>query len=668
VADQDRVFFLRFDTPDGTWPRDVARGWESGPAPGALLDGYTVRDLELITGSGFNIDGDGPHWISVADISGSAVALEAPTIGSVTVEVIVRIDLDAWLATSGPPYPVLRSPLVAWGAAATGVPWAVCLELVDADDGLVRPLLRWRNEADDAWLEAYGPVFVVGSASHVIIASRERAVDGFTVRWLVDGVAGQDATIHPLDVVTPGAFAAVAVAFNDSDVTAPGIVEAVGLQRRAVSLEELELAARRLTVHAPRARSALQRYLPPGNYSTDPDSLIQREVRAEAGLLAMLRGEHDLLTHALAPALAFGELLERWEAICQLPVRPADSIDARRAALVAHLRLQGFSLDEIRVSLAPYFGLDADDVEILQPDTTEFRDDFAAAVLDGDGYHDTGHDAARWTRSGGGLSWTFNHDTVSERYEITRGAGATDLRYLGRVEHYGDAGPPFFLHATGEGGLDTFITIGLSVATEPADNILIGMVVGDMEADDWTWIGVVKLAGVNKLGWIRYTGEDPAAAITARHKLAAAFTEITGITNLAASYIRVRDMGDGTMQVQHNATDPADWNAVATFEITGATPRVRWAGLGIVGTGSSVAGAIAGEWTYYAERAPRGAGRLTWFGFRDPGVAGSYDLVGADLVVQRVKPAHVDGSAISHQRGLHLDDATTLLDRDMLDT
>lgn len=644
---------LAFTAPEGVAVVDVAGDWTvTGDT-----DAVRTWSLALATGAGWALEAPA-DLRAVPGPSSAGVDIA----GDLTIAMIATLDVDAM--SSGPATPI---NLIAHAPAVGRPMWQLGILILDTPARIARLVLRWRNAADTAWINLDGPSYIVPSGPHVILASRERFSTGYRAFWAVNAEAGGTSPPAVLDTTATVPGDVVIWSALEGWGGAAGVLEYVEVQARAAAPEELELVGRRFAEITPRVEIAIRAYCPRGVWSTDPDSIVDRELRVHAGILGAARAELETVGRYATPAKAFGETLELWEAVCNLPPRAGDGIVERRARLLTHLSLEGDALDEIAAALAEPLGDSAFAIE--ESTSVTFRDDFDATTTSG-GYYTGGHDVAAWIKGGSG--WTFARSGSPGIYTISRTLAATDVRYRGRTLQ-GDAHPPYLLHATGEGGLDTVWRTRLEALTVPADDIGAGLVIGDLERDDWTWIVVVKVGAEFRLKWLRYTGEDASVPVEDRHRAATAWGPI--YNHLGAVFaplsIRVRETATpGTWEIGAvNGTDPGDdWSAVTPVVIVGATPRPRWGGLAWVGLGSSVTGAASADWSFYDERSPRAPHALTWHAYRNPATPGAYDLAAAQLVLDGMAPAHTEATAIDRHRSMVYDDPTTLLDRDPIGT
>lgn len=649
---------LAFTAPEGVAVRDVAGDWD------VTGDGDATRtwSIALATGAGWALDGP-------ADLRAVAGPASEGLDSAADLTIAMICSLDVAAMSSGPATPINLAAHAPAGVGEESM-WQLGLIILDTTLRIARLVLRWRNAAGSAWVQLDGPSFAVPTGPLVLLASRERFATGFRGFWAVNAEAGGTSPAAAFDITAAPAAPADVVLWSAFEGwgACSGVLEFVEVKARAAAPEELELVGRRFAEITPKVEIAIRAYCPRGVWSREPTSIVDRELRVHAGILGRARAELETIGTYATPLRSWGETLELWEAVCGLPPRAGDGIIERRDRLRTHLSIEddgeGSSLDEIMAALDEPLGENVATVE--ETTSVTFRDDFDATTTSG-GYYTGGHDVEAWIK--GGSSWTFG--LVAGSYRINRVLAATDMRYRGRTLQ-GDAHPPYLLHATGEGGLDTVWRTRVAAMSMPVENVLAGLVIGDLERDDWTWIGVVAVSGNWYVRALRYTGEDESVAVELRHKAATAWTPITSLGGVfVATSIRVRETatpGVWHVQVATGADPGDDWSAVIPAQLEGLTPRPRWGGLGIVGLGSSVTGAATADWAYYDERSPRSPHALTWHVFRDPGAGGTYDLAAAQVVLDSMAPAHTEATAIDRHRSMVYEDATTLLDRDPVGT
>ncbi len=114
-----------------------------------------------------------------------------------------------------------------------------------------------------------------------------------------------------------------------------------------------------------RVKAALRR-LSPSFPSTDPDTRVGKELDSIATVFATVVDRFDAVPDEIYPDTT-DELIDRWEAVTRVPVRPLDELAARRARVLAVLRrTSGPRLDQLAKMLASPLGIDAEDVAFIE--------------------------------------------------------------------------------------------------------------------------------------------------------------------------------------------------------------------------------------------------------------------------------------------------------------
>jgi sialidase-1 len=181
--------------------------------------------------------------------------------------------------------------------------------------------------------------------------------------WRLDGefadASGNDNTLTPVNDPT----------FEDGfDYSRflPGTIAALRVRDSETSAEELRQVYRAIATHQPEGYASQQALLPPRVYSTDSESIIQREIAVEGGAMGAVVAEVAALVEDGLPDRAY-HLLDRWEAVKRLAPRPRDSIATRRARVAGHFAtIHGFNVDKVREAVAPLLDCEPEDLEIIE--------------------------------------------------------------------------------------------------------------------------------------------------------------------------------------------------------------------------------------------------------------------------------------------------------------
>lgn len=394
-----------------------------------------------------------------------------------------------------------------------------------------------------------------------------------------------------------------------------GVLDEMLVTDHEMSAEEVRHTWRRITEYQPAGIDMFAGLIPSGlAWYRDPGNFIGRHVRCAGEALGMAIAGTEELRAMHLPDAATLDNIPRWEKICGLTARPIDSLDVRRARVVGFLaREEGFALPRIRGALAEPLAIDADDIEILEY-TNVVTDDFAALntlkwSAYGDSVWDINAGRLRVTANlNDDLEWAINGIGQHIRMPLDRGDG--DVHFYAKLVSY-----------------------------NLNDSMGSGMLLHNFLTGNTLWFGVVPDAGVARLGYR-----------TVVDNVLGAFQVIA--TPAAASYwLRITPpgavAGEWTLS---RATASADGPFTHTTVALGGI-GFDWAGFALFGDVPAAAG-IGAMWDDAIVFCPRGLRPFSWQVYRDPMLAGSPDLGGADALVKRIKPAHTAATATTSKAGL----------------
>jgi len=387
------------------------------------------------------------------------------------------------------------------------------------------------------------------------------------------------------------------------------------------SPEEVRWMHRAMFVFPAYGYELVKASLPPGDsYSGDPESQVQREL--------MLLG--DALGQAWAKAAEIGDdflpdrawsFLDRWVALTRLPTALADSIDTIRARVVGFLRkVHGYNRDEILEAVLDLLDATAAQLQVVRK-SQYFTEAFAGVAP-----------AALWTQEA-------NAGTIVVAAGVCTLAlqAGDDGRWDGAVRK------AVSLRTSLE-EVDHAEIIASVAPTLGENGAAVGLFVFHAVTGDAHLFGIKRDGGVNK--W--WHGKIVAGALT----------EVLGAAVPAGTtyWLRYIDRGatvDLDYRVDGSGFD-GPWTTV--FDAVASTTPRYWVGIfcsssvNPVVTGSSGAFADFRTWT------PRGRGAFNWFIYRDPAIGGTPDILGAQLVLNNMMPAHSRGF-VSQALTLLFDDA-----------
>ena len=412
-----------------------------------------------------------------------------------------------------------------------------------------------------------------------------------------------------------------------------GKLEAVEVFDFPMTSEEIRQIFRRFAIHEPEQTANLRKLVPERVWSTDLDSIIQREFKVEGAMLGGSASKIAELLEDFLPDRAWS-FLDRWETVLGLTPGPADTVSVRRNRLLSFLRtVEGFSVDGIKNALEATFDLDATDIEILEFSNTTL-DDFAT-----------------------GLSDYFQ--SIPNSHTITPAAGVVTIASVAATDHSWPFEAPHLkgvisgdVIRTLDPSEDAEINVEITASSFAADTESIaGIIYINQAQTKAVFIGLARVAGVTRI--VSQTFKDGAFAAFVDHAAAPA----------APFFLNAKFTGGDEYEIATATSgDRNDLTAVAT--ISGVVDLPDMIALGVVAldgihTGSTGIDSITFD--NFRLFTPNGEAPFHWYAFRDPILPGSPDIPGANAVVRRIKPAHTTAAAVAI-KALLCDDPASLCD------
>lgn len=393
-----------------------------------------------------------------------------------------------------------------------------------------------------------------------------------------------------------------------------GPVDTLRVSSAVRSAEELEHTFRRLFYFPALAYDLVKQCLPPGvAYSTDPTSRIQRwlQVLAEGAAIAWAKARE--LADYYQPDVAWS-LLSRWETITRLSPRPGDTIDKRRQRVVGFLRrVQGYSRSKIRNGVFELLNTTVDNVVVVE-NSNLFVEDFASSIAT---YWATEANNGTAGISGGHLD--LDSQTGDDaRWNASR---MVPVRLRTSVAE------------------DDEVEVITSVTPALTDNgASCGLFVWNQVVNSAHLYGIQRVGGVNKF-WHRKIEAGVA-------------TDVTGVNVPAGTvfWLRLRRIAGGSNVELSYRVDGSGFDGpwtVAFASVASFTAPMDWAGPCVVVDTNPAASNNGADFLDFRIWTPRQ--REVWqaYLYRDPTIVPTtYDRVGAQLVVDKMKPAHVNVTVI----------------------
>lgn len=503
------------------------------------------------------------------------------------------------------------------GAAGDRISFGLRVVLVDAAARLCRLELFWQTAAGADVVDD-GALFTPAAGTTLLLAGVREVVTGGTAigcRYHISGHAIDGAQDHALDVggatdapVTVGAGRASAV-YQDHW---QGAIDSGQVVNEAIAPTELMWLWERFSIDMPAGVKMIRAFVPPGLpfvYSPDPESIVQRELAIEGMAFGYVKSLARRLRYYLLPDVAWGDVLEAWEAITELRPRPVDSLATRQARVSAHFAsFLGAGAEDIKVQLEELLGLDAADIELVEYDNDR------SVPFDG--------------TPEGGLRIPGNTIIATAAGELSISSAGGDLRWLGNLTPGGG------LRLWGlSSGVDAYVS-GKVSGTEISGEAMAGLVLASRIRNEYVFVGVrVSNNGPIESQIVWFKSIDGV--------LDAPLTELEGGWDEATTYItlHVRE-DDGSIDVRWG-TSLAAAQAAAPTNIDPGIGAPEWAGFALAGPDDANA-APGVEFTFddFFSHTPQGTQRFNLWAYRDPGLPGTYDLEGARLLMQRIALGH----------------------------
>jgi hypothetical protein len=614
--------FLPFTEPAGVDPSDLAGSLDDLRLDTGLAAPGRAADPTW-TGRGLTFTAADLQGLVAADLSDGDSLLQRDA----TIQVLLVF--DATNAT-GPATIICRG---LGSSLAEYYGWGLEIE---ESAGVVEIRWLWQTTAGTVATVGAGTYQHPGDAAELLITATRRWVSTTEVvcRYYVGAqlVAEVTSTDGSISGGTTGHTSVGARKFGGSWV-APfsGTIDQIAVSDYEMSGEEVRATWERMTVHQPNGVVALRALEPPGApWSRDPSSDIGRLLTATGQAVGLAAARAEELRQNWLPHRAYADNIGEWERLVGLPQDARVSLDARRLRVVAQLsRDNGYAPAQIRQALSGPLGLAAADVEIDEFGPT-WSDGFATL------------EAERWHVEPAAAAWSI----AAGALQVSRALG-DDLR---AVPEYWS---PCHVRASVDSHVDLVVQVKLATfwAALPA-NTIVGLFLYNRRSNDALWFGVANDGGTRKVGWRQYK----AGVLSALNVLSSPATD-------AAHYLRIRKL---------SATGAAfyelQWSTVSFDASTGSVQTIstgltepEHVGAAAMSTDAALGAALVATFDDFLTRAPRSRRGFYWYAFRDPGLPGSADLLGANATVKTIKPAHTHAYAI-RSRSLLCDDDASVCD------
>jgi len=631
---------LPFNEVDATvLPSDVAGslndlGPDSGSSPALSLP----TTEEALTGYG-------RRFVADSGLVGTEIVAGATRLReNLTIDALLEFDIDA--AALSTDYTVCARGRGGAVSAAERVLYALVLRKIDATTA---ELALWWEDSSNVVAEVAAQ-FTIPEGPILVAASRQwNSVASVDVELSVNGTVigtGND-TAGDIEGGDGGTFLAGcrgngAADYQDSFL---GVIDSLRVSRVVRSAEELRQFWRSILVHQPETEEAVRALLPKGVFSEDEDSKVQRFIGAVSDIFGVAKAKVAELAEDYLPNRAHS-LLEDWESLLRLYVRPRDSIARRRQRAADGLQSHGYHRPGMAKTMADAFDLAEADVEFLTY-TNEHVDALNGDLEDWWYLPESGGAVSAPNILHTALGVTAGNDNA---YSLGRQFAAMQVVDGRPSEDFADF------------GVGTYAVLDVESYTLDGD-MMAGVLAQASKSRDLLLVGIRPRAGGWDWGWREYRNQSWGAWNII------ATTQSTGqppgsvLLGAIPPHWIINYKGAGQWDIAAVESDPyvtaagdgADDQLVTISSIESPT-WVGWGLLTVEGVTTSVNSEIeASQWRSFF---PLGVHTFSLQAFRDPALAGDADMEGAKRLFERKRPADTEGGATTVRVALYDDPAS----------
>lgn len=599
---------FRFEEPEGVSPSDEFGGVDDLVSVGT----FAAPVVDGVLGRALDFESEFSAYQGADVIEGATLHTR-----DVSVQAVLR-----WMdADQGTPGVIVCRGLD--GDADEWYAYGLELRQVTADVGEVRWF--WHTSAGVLKTQVGGHFMVEpdGSTGFIMITATRRWVSPTEVELRYYVGAELLAEVSSADGDIGGGTAGhLSIGARRVDGTPPtwehflwGQLDELAIYDHALCAEEVAATWARLTVHQPAGVELMRDLAPPGApISGDPASRIQRLLRVVGEGLGFATAKAEEVREYTLPDRAYGDHLDRWEAIARQTPAALISLEVRRRRVIAHLRSRGIDQAAVREALRELLDVHPTQIEVLS-----FSNDFT------DRFDDLR--AERWQADG---TWA----AVGGTAEVSAGAGE-DLRWVD-ASIRSAARLRMAVPAAG----DAFLAARCTYVDFPGDSEG-GLVLEHGSRGDRLFYGVRHTSGVYQLVYQRWRAGA----------LVDASPVVLATTTSAAHYLRIRSdlgpviVGDG--EAKHRLQWSLDGvTFTSSPDITWINDH-QWAGFYARGTDAGLAGDLTFDFDEFFMRLPFARRPFRWYAYRDPAVPGTPDMAGANALLRRLRHAYTTAAAIT---------------------
>ncbi len=395
-----------------------------------------------------------------------------------------------------------------------------------------------------------------------------------------------------------------------------GTIDELEVLDYELSADEVRATWERLTIHQPQGYATMRGLAPPGvGWFNNPSSDTAKRAKVVGQAIGLFVAAVEEFRATFLPSTCPAWLLPRWESLYVLTSKPLDSLDVRRARVLARMSAEdGYSIPALKAAFSIALGIDADDVEILEY-LNERNDPFTSLVAE----RWTDGDVGTWSTSVGELALNVPSGTA---IDISPAIG--DCRLWTPLDRT-DVGPVWFAAKV------------VSYTGVPSGSF-VGLMLHRRTGNRTLWFGLYN--------------NGTTIDLIRREGTIGAFGAAVSLATIAAGPVWLRidldpggqDSDDVTpvaLKLSWSTTGPSSGFTTVT---TTAYPWYELAGFGAFTT-STPGADIDARFDDARIFVPKALAPFCWFAYRDPNLPGTYDPIAANALARVASPAHMYGAA-----------------------
>lgn len=411
-------------------------------------------------------------------------------------------------------------------------------------------------------------------------------------------------------------------------------VDELRVAQGARSAEEIEHTYKTLFEYPTWGFELIRNSSPPGtSYPDNPESKVLRNQMIEGDAMALAWSKLDELALFYHPDVAWSQL-EHWEKITRIAPLPTDSIQMRRDRIVGHLRkVAGFSRTGIREAVYGVLGFtEPDDVPLVEV-SNKVHDPLTSLAV-----------------------WWYQ---VPNAGTITTGGVDVTLALQGgddgRWSHLVDAAVRLEIPTAAPGRVEVVVAIERATLASLAVGSFAGLFARGTDLANADLFGVF-----NDLGTLKFSRRSIVGGVST--------TSAIGIPVPACTklWLRMKRSTGGTWDFAWRLDGSGYFGTwTQEFILVASASAVQMAGLFLEADTNPSAGVQAVDFTDWRLWCPDSRNVYNWYIYVDPIALPEADLSGAQVIIDKMKPAHTNGRVIQSLIML-CDDPYSLCDRDPL--